>query len=166
MTIVFDEPVNSAMPCRAIAAVSPSPRSPGPRAPQGAGARHRSEHAPLRAGPAHPYLQDAVKIHPGWRDDKDPLAPDDEDEEDADQNRRLDLQSGHGTFIVGLIRRLCPDAEIHVDGVLSGLTTSDDTVVGRGIARAVVEMGQGGPDVVVMTISAYTDDDEPPPLAG
>lgn len=165
MTIVFDEPVNSAMPCRPL---------PPFRHPLALPARERptvlvldTGLSTLRrgAGPAHPYLDDAVVIHPDWRDENDPLAADDEDEPDADGDLRLDLQSGHGTFIVGLIRRLCPDAEIHVDGVLSGLTTSEDETIGRGIERAVRRTGPRGPDIVVMTISAYTDDDEPPPLA-
>ena len=48
--------------------------------------------------------------------------------------------------------------------MLSGLTTSDDATVGRGIERAAGRIGPRGPDIVVMTISAYTDDDQPPPL--
>jgi subtilisin family serine protease len=165
MRIIYDEPINSAMPCR------PLPRFRDPLAIDG---RDRPKVLVLDtglstlrcgAGPAHPYLRDAVVIHPDWRDDLDATAIDDEDEPDADHDQRLDLQSGHGTFVVGLIRRLCPDAEIHVDGVLSGLTTSDDATVGLGIQRAVRRTGPDGPDIVVMTISAYTDDDEPPPLA-
>jgi subtilisin family serine protease len=165
MRIIYDEPINSARPCR------PLPRF---RDPLAIGGRARPKVlildtglSTLRsgAGPAHPYLRDSVVIHPDWRDDVHAKAVDDEDEPDADRNRRLDLQSGHGTFVVGLIRRLCPDAEIHVDGVLSGLATSDDATVGLGIQRAVRRTGPEGPDIVVMTISAYTEDDEPPPLA-
>jgi subtilisin family serine protease len=63
------------------------------------------------------------------------------------------------------VRRYCPEAEIHVDGVLSGLSTSDDPTVGAGIARAVARTRPRGPDIVVITLSAYTDDDQPPPLA-
>ena len=164
MGIVFDEPVNSALPC------PPLPPFPPPLALSG---RERPKVlildtglSTLRcgAGPAHPYLRDAVVIHADWRDDLDPFAVDDEDEADADADRRLDLQSGHGTFIVGLIRRLCPDAEIHVDGVLSGLTESEDDVIGLGIERAARRTGPRGPDIVVMSLSAYTDDDRPPPL--
>ena len=118
------------------------------------------------AGPAHPYLADAVVIQPDWRDRLRPMATDDEDEPDADHDLRLDLQSGHGTFIVGIIRRLCPEAEIYVNGVLSGLATSDDATIGHGIERAASRIGRHGPDVVVMSLGAYTDDDQPPPLAG
>lgn len=165
MQITYDEPINSAMPCH-----------PLPRFRERVSIRGRDRPKVLildtglstlrsGAGPAHSYLRDSVVIHPDWRDDRDPKAIDDEDEADADHNRRLDLQSGHGTFVVGLIRRFCPDAEIHVDGVLSGLTTSDDETIGRGMARAVSQTGSRGPDIVVLTLSAYTDDDQPPPLA-
>ena len=126
MTIVFDEPVNSAMPCRPLPPFCASPRFPARERPKVLILDTGLSTLRSGAGPAHPYLQDAVKIHPGWRDDTDPLAPDDEDEEDADQNRRLDLQSGHGTFVVGLIRRLCPDARSTSTVSSPDSTTSDD----------------------------------------
>ena len=31
----------------------------------------------------------------------------------------LDFEAGHGTFIAGIVRQICPDAEIHPAGVLS-----------------------------------------------
>jgi subtilisin family serine protease len=165
MPIIYDEPSNSAMPCQ------PLPPFRRPRTVKG---RRRPKVLVLDtglstlrsgAGPAHPYLADAVVIQPDWRDRLRPMATDDEDEPDADGDRRLDLQSGHGTFIVGIIRRLCPEAEIHVNGVLSGLATSDDATIGHGIKRAASRIGPHGPDVVVMSLGAYTDDDQPPPLA-
>jgi subtilisin family serine protease len=165
MPIIYDEPSNSAMPCQ------PLPPFRRPRTVEG---RQRPKVLVLDtglstlrsgAGPAHPYLADAVVIQPDWRDRLRPMATDDEDEPDADGDLRLDLQSGHGTFIVGIIRRLCPEAEIHVNGVLSGLATSDDATIGHGIKRAASRIGPHGPDVVVMSLGAYTDDDQPPPLA-
>jgi subtilisin family serine protease len=166
MPIIYDEPSNSAMPCQPLPPFRPPRTVPG---------RHRPKVLVLDtglstlrsgAGPAHPYLVDAVVIQPDWRDRLRPLATDDEDEPDADHDLRLDLQSGHGTFIVGIIRRLCPEAEIHVNGVLSGLATSDDATIGHGIERAANRIGRHGPDIVVMSLGAYTDDDQPPPLAG
>ena len=165
MRIIYDEPIHSALPCRPLPRFRDQLAIPGRKRPTVLILDTGLSTLRGGAGPAHPYLDDSVVIHPDWRDERDPTAVDDEDEADADRDRHLDLQSGHGTFVVGLIRRLCPDAEIHVDGVLSGLTTSDDATVGRGIARAARRTGPSGPDIVVMTISAYTDDDEPPPLA-
>jgi subtilisin family serine protease len=165
MRITYDEPINSAMPCRPLPPFRERCTIPGRERPTVLILDTGLSTLRSAAGPAHPYLRDSVVIHRDWRDEWDPEAPDDEDEPDADGDRRLDLQSGHGTFVVGLIRRLCPDAQIHVDGVLSGLTTSDDATVGLGIERAARRTGPCGPDIVVLTISAYTDDDEPPPLA-
>ena len=166
MPIIYDEPSNSAMPCQPLPPFRRPRTVPGRRRPKVLVLDTGLSTLRSGAGPAHPYLADAVVIQPDWRDRLRPMATDDEDEPDADGDLQLDLQSGHGTFIVGIIRRLCPEAEIYVNGVLSGLATSDDATIGHGIERAASRIGPRGPDVVVMSLGAYTDDDEPPPLAG
>ncbi|MGH9133851.1 MAG: S8 family serine peptidase [Ilumatobacteraceae bacterium] len=165
MRIDFDQPINTAMPCGALPPFRPPLALAGRERPTVLILDTGLSTLRSGAGPAHPYLRDSVVIHRDWRDDSDPTAVDDEDEADANRDRRLDLQSGHGTFVVGLVRRLCPDAVIHVDGVLSGLTTSDDEDIREGMARAVRRTGPRGPDIAVMTLTTYTEDDQPPPLA-
>ena len=77
----------------------------------------------------------------------------------------LEMESGHGTFIAGIIRQYCPDAEIHIDGVLSSFGDGDDSSIGAGIERAVERLVPEDYDVVVMSLGAYTENDQPPPLA-
>jgi subtilisin family serine protease len=114
----------------------------------------------------HPDLVDTVRTHDEWRRSSDPLATDDDDEADVNTNNRLDLQSGHGTFIAGIVRQYCPEAVVHLEGVLSSFGDGDDDTIGEGLRRAVDRMSRidRPPDVVVMSLCGYTDDDRPPPL--
>ena len=61
---------------------------------------------------------------------------DDEDEPDDDQSGKLDYQGGHGTFITGIVRQICPDARVHHAGVLSSFGDGDDVSVIDAIRRA------------------------------
>ena len=111
-------------------------------------------------------LRDACVLHAPWRLSGEEKEEDDEDETDGNGDQALDLQSGHGTFISGIVRRLCPTAEIHIDGVLSSLGDGDDQSIAAGLGRAVGRLEDGEQfDVIVMSLGAYTLDDEPPPLA-
>ena len=106
-------------------------------------------------------------LHADWRLSGDEKEEDDEDETDGNGDQALDLQSGHGTFISGIVRRLCPTAEIHIDGVLSSLGDGDDVSIADGPAdgRSDASRTASTFDVIVMSLGAYTLDDEPPPLA-
>ena len=108
MQVIYDEPINSAMPCAPLPRFREQVAIPGRERPKVLILDTGLSTLRSGAGPAHPYLRDSVVIHPDWRDERDPNAPDDEDEADANKDRRLDLQSGHGTFVVGLIRRFVP----------------------------------------------------------
>jgi subtilisin family serine protease len=77
----------------------------------------------------------------------------------------IDVCAGHGTFIAGIIRRICPDAEIHVDGVLSSFGDGDDGTLEEGVTRALARVAPAEFDVVVMSLGCYTSDDRFPPLA-
>ena len=114
----------------------------------------------------HPDLVGTARTHDEWRRSSDPLASDDDDEPDVNANHRLDLQSGHGTFIAGIVRQFCPEAVVHLEGVLSSFGDGDDDTIGEGLRRAVDRMSRidRPPDVVVMSLCGYTDDDRPPPL--
>ena len=68
------------------------------------------------------------RIHGGWTShpgSAGPDAVDDEDESDDDTERTLDFEAGHGTFITGIVRQICPDAEVYVSGVLSSFGDGD-----------------------------------------
>ena len=96
-------------------------------------------------------------------DHQRPGAWDDEDELDDDHRGRLDHQAGHGTFIAGIIRQICPDATIHHRGVLSSFGDGDDVSVIRAIERATAEIDRI--DIVAMSFGAPSADDRPPPMA-
>jgi subtilisin family serine protease len=114
--------------------------------------------------PQHWLLRTAVKIHQLWRSVTDTEAADDDDEPNADGDKMLDAQSGHGTFIAGIVRQHCPDATIHVDGALSSHGIGDDITAGEALERALARTDRPI-DVVVMSFGGYTEDDQPPPLA-
>jgi len=116
----------------------------------------------LGARPEHPELQNC-RCHTGWRTASGVDVIDDEDEKDADDNRTLDFEAGHGTFISGVIRQACPDAEIFNTGVLSSF--GDGSIWGllKSLKRILDIMTQssGPPDVVVMSFGGYFPLDEP-----
>ena len=112
--------------------------------------------------PEHPDLAGCAVIHEPWLDPTTPGAWDDEDEPDDDHRGQLDHQGGHGTFITGIIRQLCPDARVHHAGVLSSFGDGDDVSVIAAIQRA---HAWGVPiDIVVMSFGAYSIGDRPPPM--
>ena len=75
--------------------------------------------------PEHAFLRSAdrrqprVHLHNSWQSNPDVDAVDDEDEPDDDRSGLLDFEAGHGTFITGVVRQICPDAMIYPAGVLS-----------------------------------------------
>ena len=78
-----------------------------------------------------------------WRDLTTVGRWDDEDEPDDDGGGRLDIQAGHGTFISGVIRQLCPDACVHHRGVLTSYGDGDDASVIAAIERATTPSSAG-----------------------
>ena len=112
----------------------------------------------------HPWLRDHCVVHQPWRDRANVGRWDDEDEPDDDGRGQLDQQAGHGTFISGIIRQLCPDAIVHHRGVLTSYGDGDDASVITAIQRAIHAI-EPGIDLVVMAFGTYGTGDEPPPLA-
>lgn len=111
--------------------------------------------------PEHPELARDdlhVVVHDDWRNDPDIDAYDDEDEPDDDGSGTLDFEAGHGTFIAGVVRQVCPDAEIHSAGVLSSFGEGDTSQMLATLARAA---SRGPYDIVVLSFGAFFVDDGP-----
>ncbi len=116
--------------------------------------------------PAHDALQGHCLVHRPWLD-RTTGRFNDEDEPDDDARGRLDRQAGHGTFISGVIRQICPDARVHHAGVLSSYGDGDDASVTSAIERALRRFRQRNEhiDIVVMSFGSYAEADRPPPMA-
>jgi subtilisin family serine protease len=77
-------------------------------------------------------------------------------------NGFLDMASGHGTFVTGVVQQVCPTADIQVyrgpdsDGIASELQ------IGCAIVRAV----RDGAEVVNLSLGTQTVDDAPPVALG
>ncbi len=105
----------------------------------------------------HPQLT-CARLHAPWMRNSTVGAVDDEDEYDDDQSRTLDFEAGHGTFITGIIQQICPDAEVHVAGVLSSFGDGDVDTVVASFERALTTAGPF--DIVVMSLGGYMSDDD------
>ena len=68
-----------------------------------------------------------------------------------------DNESGHGTFIAGLILQVAPAAEVYVVKVLDSNGVGDDLTV----ATAMEQLPQDV-DIVNLSLGGYTDDDSAP----
>jgi len=79
---------------------------------------------------------------------------------DSDESARdpLPVMAGHGTFIVGIVRRMAPAARVVVAGPLDDRGTADDASV----AAALLAMRDENVKVVSMSCGSYTQDDLPP----
>ena len=105
----------------------------------------------------HPYLT-CARLHSPWLQAAPAGAIDDEDEFDDDKSGTLDFEAGHGTFITGIIQQLCPDAEVHIAGVLSSFGDGD---VANVIGAFELANATAGPfDLVVMSLGGYMSDDD------
>jgi subtilisin family serine protease len=109
---------------------------------------------------AHGALRGHCELHDPWLIGQSKW--DDEDDPDRDGSGFLDDQSGHGTFVAGIVRRWCPDALIHTRGVLTSFGDGDDASVAGAVARAL----RGGRryDLVVSAFGGYGEEDRPTPL--
>jgi Subtilase family len=123
------------------------------------GGENHPEHAFLRApDPRRPR----VLLHDGWQSNPNIDAVDDEDEPDDDRSGLLDFEAGHGTFITGIVRQVCPDAIICPAGVLSSFGEGSIARVRATIRRMARTCGPF--DLVVMSFGTYCTDDDPGPF--
>jgi subtilisin family serine protease len=84
-------------------------------------------------------------------------APDSADVWDVDHDEYADAESGHGTFIAGLILQVAPAAEVYIVKVLDSHGVGDDTTV----AAAMEQLPQDV-DIVNLSLGGYTLDDAAP----
>ena len=119
--------------------------------------------------PEHAFLQSPsrrqprVHLHKSWQSDPAVDAVDDEDETDDDGSGSLDFEAGHGTFITGVVRQICPDAIVCPAGVLSSFGEGSLARVRSTIRR--MNKSCGPFDVVVMSFGTFCTDDDPGLLA-
>jgi membrane-anchored mycosin MYCP len=67
--------------------------------------------------------------------------------------------AGHGTFVAGLVLRMAPGCTIEARQVLSPL---DGQAESWAVAKAIVELGRAGLDVLNLSMVCYTEDGRPP----
>lgn len=83
---------------------------------------------------------------------------------------RLDTHAGHGTFICGLVRQLCPDAKLEVIRVMGsdGVVVNDQFLTALGVLHSRMAAAQqakqtdGLVDVVVLSLGYYHESSDPP----
>jgi hypothetical protein len=84
-------------------------------------------------------------------------APGSADTWDANGDGYGDAESGHGTFIAGLILQVAPAAEVYAVKVLDSHGLGDDFGVAKAMAQLPADV-----DIVNLSLGGYTDRDTPP----
>lgn len=113
--------------------------------------------APTSIGGAIPHVTKMTDEE--WGPTKPGVDTDNIDLPDADGNKWLDVVAGHGTFIAGIIARLAPQAAVTVGKVLECTGEGNDADLAWRINRLA---DTGGTDILSLSCSCYTDNDEAP----
>ncbi|GGV06092.1 serine protease [Actinomadura cremea] len=101
----------------------------------------------------HPWYQDADWFREQREEDAEVL--------DADLDRELDAQAGHGTFVAGVVLRHAPTARLRARRVLGGDGVGDEL----GVIRALTRLAdRDRADVVNLSLGCHTYDDRPSPV--
>ena len=84
-------------------------------------------------------------------------APGSDDVWDVERDGYADEESGHGTFIAGLILQVAPASSVYAVKVLDSHGVGDDLSVAAAIAQLPADI-----DIVNLSLGGYTDRDAPP----
>jgi hypothetical protein len=84
-------------------------------------------------------------------------APKSDDVWDVDRDGYGDAESGHGTFIAGLILQVAPNVSVYEAKVLDSHGVGDDFTVAAAMAHLPADT-----DIVNLSLGGYTDKDAPP----
>jgi hypothetical protein len=84
-------------------------------------------------------------------------APNSTDVWDVEHDGYADAESGHGTFIAGLIRQVAPSASIYAVKVLDSHGVGDDLGVAKAMALLPADV-----KIVNLSLGGYTDRNAPP----
>ncbi|MEY9933054.1 subtilisin family serine protease [Catenulispora sp. GP43] len=106
----------------------------------------------------HPWFEDKPWYLACTEDQHEALNP----AVDAD----LESESGHGTFIAGLIMQEAPGAYLRFERVLSPAGVTDEVELLNGLDRIEqrVRAGGGNLDILNLSLGCYTFDDRPSPV--
>lgn len=137
--------------------VPPVRPSRNPRPPRSAGSVVRE--------PSAAVLDTGISAHPWFvkRPWFDSCGPSNAEIADTNLDFQLDNQSGHGTFITGLLLKRGPGTAVQPVRVLSSDGITDEADL---IAALMALQANGGThvDVVNLSLGGYTHDDRPSPL--
>jgi subtilase family protein len=115
----------------------------------------------------HPWFEDGVTTHAEWGGTTAEIVdPATDPERTGDVigplDGQLDTHSGHGTFIAGLIRQICPKADIWALRVMSsdGIVEERDLIRALGVLNGLVAdaVAAGNPppvDIVSLSLGYY-----------
>lgn len=123
---------------------------------------------PMARRPLAGILDTGILNHP-WFAESDWFAqvtPDQIDPLTELPDYGLDTQTGHGTFIAGVLMSQAPDAFLMIERVLDDIGVCDDLQLLGGLARLRHRLNTSGErlDVLNLSLGGYTLDDEPSPL--
>lgn len=113
-------------------------------------------------------IDTGIVSHP-WFADSDWFAqvtPDQLDPIPAEVDYALETESGHGTFVAGVLLRQAPTAFLMIERALGDDGVGDELELLRAIARLHGRLSASGEtlDVLNLSLGGYTVDDEPSPL--
>lgn len=92
--------------------------------------------------------------------DVDPLREHEQGHDPRDGAPFQDLEAGHGTMVIGVVREVAPGCEVEVIRALDSDGVATDDEIARGIREAV----DRGADIVNLSLGGYTDRNLPPPV--
>jgi subtilisin family serine protease len=92
-----------------------------------------------------------------WLEGRIRVGRDDREAVDQDGDGRLGLQTGHGTFIAGIVLQHAPAAEITIAKVLDEDGVTDELTIATALARLHADV-----DIVNLSLGGYTVGDRPP----